>query len=865
MSNDPAIVHQWNCEHSILSLAVWENRLIAGTERGQLLVYDLSTYQLINRIDAHHGSLFCLQLYHIKNNKNNASANQNSTPLLISSGSDSILKVWALFDHNGSDLIHELCTVYSVYDIGDIFCVATLPKYNTIAIGAQNATIQWFQLTSDDVESMSLHGSSSDRKTSPTNQIQHRYNKFFDSAGPGGRMSEAQEKYRSNTNSRSVSQSLEIPDTNYIRFAHNGYVYAMTTIGPASLVSGGGDGSMKIWSLGQDAAKSGSGPRLTLVKVVDLESSVLSLTHPPNTPLVYCGLDSGETAIYDMDVAQVVRLGISSFSEETPINTLCSGTESNAPVIQSAGGCVEFWDGGKKSEIKLHAHSGLILASAIASIPLQKQQRHETNNMQLLLTAGNDALIKLWNIDHLNDHVRFPSRIHTDVSARLDHDSMLRTLGQLVQYQTVSGHHEDDTHWDDFHECTKALRNLFTELGAESRLFGVEKRGHPIVYGYFRANCADQTSTSAKHKHKRILFYGHYDVISAEVPENWASLPFTMDSRDGYIYGRGVSDNKGPTVAAIYAAAELWANKNLANDIVFLIEGQEESGSPGFRSAVESHVNTVGPIDWILLSNSYWLDDTTPCLNYGLRGVINLRIRVSANRSDLHSGVHGGLDREPALDLIHLLSKITTSDQNIVIPGFHNDVRPVTAEERQLYDAIKGDTQTFMTQWRYPSVTLHRMTSSGPDPPNSTVIPASVEAWVSFRIVPDQECATIKKLVSEFLELQFAQLESTNALSIDFGYEAEPWLGNPSNEAFQTLKDALAREWNKEPVFTREGGSIPVVKVLEHMFDAPAVQLPCGQASDGAHLNNERLRITNLFATRRILTSTFNSLGSSCK
>lgn len=168
------------------------------------------------------------------------------------------------------------------------------------------------------------------------------------------------------------------------------------------------------------------------------------------------------------------------------------------------------------------------------------------------------------------------------------------------------------------------------------------------------------------------MFYGHYDVIRADAasPGGWNTDPFALTGINGYLYGRGVSDNKGPVLAALFAAGELAQQGELASDIVFLIEGEEESGSRGFAEAVRESKAAIGDVDWVLLANSYWIDDEVPCLTYGLRGVVHANVVVESDKPDLHSGVDGSrLNREPTIDLVNLLARLTDEKGAIRIPG----------------------------------------------------------------------------------------------------------------------------------------------------------------------------------------------------
>jgi di- and tripeptidase len=448
---------------------------------------------------------------------------------------------------------------------------------------------------------------------------------------------------------------------------------------------------------------------------------------------------------------------------------------------------------------------------------------------------------------------------------------------------------------------------------------------NPIVFAKFRGNPATATSR------KKILFYGHYDVIAAENEQGkWKYDPFTLTGEGGYLYGRGISDNKGPIMAAIYAAHELANEQSLDADIIFLIEGEEESGSRGFKETIKAKKALIGNVDWILLANSYWLDDHVPCLTYGLRGVIHATVQIESRHPDLHSGVDGSaLLDEPLKDLVMLLSKLTGSHGKVEIPGFYDPILPLTDEEKKLYAEITetllrgnpdlGDpeelAQSLMRRWREASLTIHRFQTSGPE--NSTIIPRLAKVSLSIRLVPNQESSEVASTLTSYLQSEFKKLDSNNALTVTIDHQAEPWLGDYNNEIFQTLESAIMSVWGptlgrrrssvhtlkssspltvlptspslesrpspatsntlanssaeesshpdpamltRKPLYIREGGSIPSIRFLEKEFDAPAAHLPCGQASDSAHLDNERLRLVNLYNSKNIFKKVFKEL-----
>ena len=873
----PQLIHSWRCNESILSLAATNEWIIAGTGCGDIMIFSKETFAPEWVFKGHSGSVFSLSI----------------TPdeqFLFSGAADSLVKAWDLKARK------ELYTIYSICDIGDVFSVAWAPNHEYLFLGAQNASIQWIQLY--DKES---YNSTND----PSGLPSIRFDRFFDSKGPGGRLAPQQSANHKLVASNACAQNntslLEIPAKNIVQYAHFGYVYSLLVIKRTNpvqgteeeyLVSGGGDGTVKIWNFNNGTIEQ--------LYSLDTDSSVFSMCCQDS--FLYCGLAAGQVCMFDLDTRQIIRV------DQLGNDDVMTMSLYGECLFRSAKGIVRKWDSKRYHRGEWHAHDGIVLASILTDL----------NGRQLLVTGGNDSAVSMWDVSsvvnrntaHKDPKLVFASFNSTQAISFLQNgfakqdstenqvylckpfevatftiDHMIQTLRDFVSYKTVSGH--EGMYVNDCRRCATFLRNLFRHFGADSQLIPVDNGSNPVVYAKFSGNnnrprsskrsntpldsptLAAVAAAEAEGPTKaasRILFYGHYDVISAGKTEEWSTDPFFLTNLDGYMYGRGVSDNKGPILAAIFAVAELVQLSELESDVVFLIEGEEESGSVGFQSAIERNKSLIGDIDWVLLSNSYWLDDTTPCLNYGLRGVIKATVEIKGEFPDLHSGVYGGVYREPTLDLVNLVSKLATDEGEIILPEFHNSVRPVSKEERKLYDAIESQegcstddcTEELMGRWRYPSLTIHGITVSGPG--NSTLIPQSATASLSLRIVPDQEMSVIKDSLTKYLHEQFASFKSDNHLKIGIFHEAEPWVGDPTNRAFKVLQSSLRDEWNLEPLFIREGGSIPTVRFLEKAFNAPAAQIPCGQASDGAHLDNERLRVLNFIKARNVLRRTFKEL-----
>ncbi|KAI9690909.1 MAG: hypothetical protein M1822_008529 [Bathelium mastoideum] len=883
------LLHRMKHDKSILALAVSSEYIFAGTQGGEILVYRIDTFERMLVLPGHRGSVLGLCFSERDN-------------LLFSSAGDRMVHVWDTRNFS------RKYSIFSAYDIGDVFCVSYSPSLQTLYLGAQNTSIQWYDLKEKD------------QRPVPKSESHpyYRADRFFDSTGPGGIRAprpapsidvlEATPKARKQLEG---TQPLEIDRHHIYQFAHYGYVYCTLlakgiVLGEPSkefLISGGGDGVIKVWSL--DSNDSGRIHELyKLENERDEGCSVLSIII--DGTILYSGLLDGEINVWDLETRQLVR---SMQSHRDDVLTLTVG----GGFLFSGGVSGFFNKFNRQHECigRRKAHRGRILASAFSN----------DLNKPILVTGGNDNDIAVWDA---KDCMGSPL-----LEKKTTQDQLLESLRIFVSYHTVSSDSKQQL------GCRRGaswLRTLFSRLGAVTEMLRTEGSYNPVVFARFRGN--PRTSTHRK----KILFYGHYDVIAANNDkETWKiNDPFVMEGIDGNLYGRGTSDNKGPIVAAAHAVGELNLEQRLESDIVFLIEGEEECGSRGFAAAVKQNRKLIGDVDWILLANSYWLDDLVPCLTYGLRGVIHATVQVESAQPDLHSGIDGssGLD-EPLKDLVMLLSKLTgPKGGKIAIPGFEDPILSFTAEEDKLYEDIISHISTsnpdlsnqdklaedLKKKWREPSLTVHRFQTSGPG--NSTVIPRLAKVNISLRLVPNQEADVIAAALKRFLHASFDELNSENYLDVKIDHQGDPWLGVINNEIYQTLEKAIVEVWNApdaldrrrrstsnkstkggqghrrpsssgkassatsstlasgnggpldqstgsfqgstnhqiKPLYIREGGSIPAIRFLEKEFNAPAAQLPCGQASDSAHLDNEKIRLLNLYKSKDIFKRVFREL-----
>ncbi|KIL67904.1 hypothetical protein M378DRAFT_191433 [Amanita muscaria Koide BX008] len=806
----PLLLHSWHEPRgSVLSLAADGRYIYAGTQAEDILVWNKSNFVLQHTLRGHTSSVLALEY-------------AADREWLFSAGGDSTIRVWSTTSMSPVYVINA----YLDTDAGDLFSIAWFSTLQSLYIGCQNTSLQWLEFDESlSVSGLIVSGSSCSPSGSGTvtpSTTSRKVHKFFDSypryerrgadiyANNSASTSPPRSDHRAST---PVPQaSISIPGSHVIDSAHFGYIYCMTKLesSGADLATGSGDETVKIW------ACSRKGPQL-LHTFEFTHGAVLALV--ANGDVLYAGCQEGYVKVLDLETQTLIRTIIVNES----VDILSLSMVNSDLYTCSADGWIKRWSSTFDCTASWKGHDGIALSSIITNHDVKR------GDSLRLITGGNDENVKVWEV--------FPPNEQTDtIPLAQAQDTMIYALSKFVSIRSVSS---SPAHRDDCQQAAVWLKKCLSQLGAQTSLISAGDGNNPLVLATFSG------AKSARTK-PRVLFYGHYDVIIAS-KEGWESDPYKLTGRNGYLYGRGVTDDKGPVMAVAFAAAELLSRKALELDLVFLIEGEEESGSRGFADAVSKHKDVIGHIDAILLSNSTWITDDKPCTTYGLRGVVLCSLEIRSELPDLHSGVEGGAIEEPMCDMVRLLGTLVDDHRQVKIPGFYDRVRPQTEEERDLYQLLSNITknpQSISSRWREPSLTIHNIETSGPK--NATVIPGTVKSQISLRIVPDQELDIISKNLCNFLRNKFKELNSSNELKIEVERTADWWLGSWEDPWFKALEKAIAEEWGVPPLRIREGGSIPSVPLLEKSFGCRAVHLPMGQSSDQAHLPNERISIVNL-------------------
>lgn len=390
--------------------------------------------------------------------------------------------------------------------------------------------------------------------------------------------------------------------------------------------------------------------------------------------------------------------------------------------------------------------------------------------------------------------------------------------------------------------------------------------GHPVVYGEW-LNAGPDAPT--------ILIYGHYDVQPAEMADGWDSDPFEPVVRDGYMYARGSVDDKGQVLTHIKAVESLLATEGkLPINIKFLIEGEEEISSPHLAKFVEDNVERL-KADACVISDTGMKEIEQPEICYSLRGLVYMELHVSGPATDLHSGM-GGTVHNPAQAITEIIAQLHNPDGSISVPGFYDDWQPLDEQERAEINKYGLTDEYWIEQtgipqtWGEPDFTLIERIGARPTleinglisgftgPGAKTVLPAKAMAKISCRLVANQKAHRIYELVRDHI----ARITPPTVRSeLRLLHSGEPAFTDPKAPVMQAAIAAYEQGWGHAPIFTRGGGSIPIVADLQEKLNLPVVLLGFG-LGDGGHGPNERYNIEAFHRGIRTAITFYNTAAN---
>jgi acetylornithine deacetylase/succinyl-diaminopimelate desuccinylase-like protein len=407
-------------------------------------------------------------------------------------------------------------------------------------------------------------------------------------------------------------------------------------------------------------------------------------------------------------------------------------------------------------------------------------------------------------------------------------------LGQMVEVPSIS---MDPGRAQDMRRMADLAAQVLRAMGAETRI--VETGGYPIVSGGWTAGTDYPTVT----------IYNHMDVQPAQEPE-WQHAPFAFKNEGGVYRGRGATDDKGPALAALFAARYA-VDQELPLNIRFLWELEEEIGSPNFGAGLKNRTDIPRP-DSVMVSDTIWIAKGQPAMPYGLRGLAAARLTLRTGSKDAHSGVTGGAARNPLAELMEVAQAcVNAKTGEVKIPGFYKDVVQPTKEEiksflksgfqvkrfKEAYGlmSLRTDDPGEVTRriWAAPTFEIHGLSGGYHGPGIKTIVPGSGELKITMRLVPNQTpekaFALLKKYVSKVNPS--VKVEPENML--------HPFKGSFEGPYVDCVKRASKAAFGKEPAFIREGGSIGAMVTMQKAWKVPILFLGLSLPEHGYHAPNE--------------------------
>ena len=420
-----------------------------------------------------------------------------------------------------------------------------------------------------------------------------------------------------------------------------------------------------------------------------------------------------------------------------------------------------------------------------------------------------------------------------------------RFINELCDYLRFPSVSAQSKHKADLVACAQWLVDRCRSIGLETDLCPTE--GNPVVVA--------RTPRTPGSPRPHFLVYGHYDVQPAEPFELWTTPPFEPRIEKGRVYARGAVDNKGQHLAHLNAVeAYLKTGTELPCDLTFVIEGEEEVGSKSLGGFLKKNAKSL-QCDAVVISDNGLPSLKLPALTYALRGIFAVEITLHGPSRDLHSGIFGGAVDNPAMVLCQVLAKLRDKRGRVAIPGFYDNVVPLSAYERKQLARLPhsdsamckflgvpklyGETGYTATERRSarPTVEINGLTSGYQGEGSKTIIPAWARAKLTFRLVPNQSPAKIRSLVLKHVR----QLcPPTVRAEINAGHGGEPYLVSPTGPQAQAALRALKSSFGREPILMREGGSIPIVNDFKRHLRADTLLLGLALPDDNPHSPDEK-------------------------
>lgn len=439
-----------------------------------------------------------------------------------------------------------------------------------------------------------------------------------------------------------------------------------------------------------------------------------------------------------------------------------------------------------------------------------------------------------------------------------------RHLEEWIDFVRIPSISAKSEHRPDMRRAAEWLVERMLEAGLQTaELFPTA--GHPVVVGEWRGAPGAPT----------VLVYGHYDVQPPEPLDEWTSPPFEPEIRDGRLYGRGATDDKGQLYLHLKAVeAHIATHGALPVNVVFVIEGEEEVGSPNLEAFLIENRERLA-CEAVLISDTGMFAEGVPAITVGLRGLAYMEVHVQGPASDLHSGEFGGAVVNPANALARIIARLHDEQGRVTIPGFYDDVRELSDAERAAIRALPFDEEAFRAEagspalggeagfsvlerlWVRPTLDVNGLLSGYTGEGAKTVLPARAMAKISMRLVPDQDYRDIERKFADHVR---SLAPDGVTVRVEALHGGPPWYAEPKGAFFDAARRALNAAFGREPVFMRAGGSIPIVQRFEQTFGAPVVLIGFGLPGDNLHAPDESMLVENYTRGIEAITRLYEEL-----
>ncbi len=444
--------------------------------------------------------------------------------------------------------------------------------------------------------------------------------------------------------------------------------------------------------------------------------------------------------------------------------------------------------------------------------------------------------------------------------ARQHQTNFLSALKEIVAIPSIS---TDDEHKPQMQQAAEWMAARLKSLGMQ-RVAVMPTSGHPIVYGEWLGAAGKPV----------VLIYGHYDVQPVDPLDQWKTPPFTATEVGENLFARGTSDMKGQVVAVFSAVEALLAAGELPVNLKFLLEGEEEVGSPALDSWIPANQELL-QTDFCLNPDAGMLGKNYPTITYGLRGLAYFELRLYGPDHDLHSGLAGGVVHNPAQALAELIAGMHDPGGRVTLPGFYDSVRPLSPEEHANFVRLPEDEAEYLRQtgvpalWgeadylpvervgARPTLEINGLLSGFTDKGQKTVIPATSMAKISCRLVPDQDPQQVHEQLKRYLE---TKAPATVHWELDLLSGSPASISDMQQSGVTALAKALETVWGTPPLFRREGGSIPVVGQMQSVLGLESVLTGFGLPDDNLHAPNEKLHLPTWYRGIEALVHFFLNL-----